>query len=52
MSAREAAWEIGPQATEHDVYVGTVGAGLPLPSPPQEVIEAEVAALRRLFLAG
>lgn len=34
---------IGGTASEHDVYVWTVGAGLPIPTPPQAVIDAEVA---------
>ena len=49
ISAREAAYELGPEATEHDVYVGTLNAGLTIPSPPREVVDAEVEALRRLF---
>ncbi len=40
---------MGADASEHDVYVQTVRAGLPIPNPPPEVIEAEVAALRRLY---
>ena len=50
ISAREASYAMGGDASEHDVYVQTVRAGLPIPSPPPEVIEAEVAALRRLYL--
>lgn len=49
ISAREAAWRMGPAATEHDVYVGTLRAGLSVPSPPEDVVAAEVAALRGLF---
>jgi hypothetical protein len=49
ISARQASYEMGGDASEHDVYVQTVRAGLTIPSPPPEVIEAEVAALRRLY---
>jgi hypothetical protein len=49
ISAREAARELGPAATEHDVFAGMVAAHLPLPVPSSEEIAAEVAALRRLY---
>jgi hypothetical protein len=49
ISAREAAKELGPAATEHDVFAGVVAAHLPLPLPSSEEIAAEVAALRRLY---
>jgi hypothetical protein len=49
ISARQASYEMGGDASEHDVYVQTVRARLPIPTPPQDVIDAEVAALRRLY---
>lgn len=49
ISARQAAKEIGPKATEHDVFAGIVAARLPLPSPPPDDIAREVAALRALY---
>ncbi len=49
ISAREAAREIGPTATEHDVFAGVLAAHLPLPLPSPEEIAGEVAALRRLY---
>lgn len=49
LSARQAAKEIGPKATEHDVFAGIVAAHLPLPSPPPADVAREVAALRALY---
>ena len=49
ISAREAAREPGPQATEHDVFAGIVAAHLPLPLPAPEEVAQEVAALRALY---
>ncbi len=36
ISAREAAKEIGPQASQHDVFAGLHAAGLPLPKPSSD----------------
>lgn len=47
--ARQAAKEIGPKATEHDVFAGIVAAKLPLPSPPSDDVAREVAALRAFY---
>jgi hypothetical protein len=49
ISARQAAKEMGPKATEHDVFAGMVAAQLPLPSPPPDDLAREVAALRALY---
>jgi len=49
ISSREAAKELGPQATEHDVFAGIVAAHLSLPRPSPEEVAREVAALRALY---
>jgi hypothetical protein len=49
ISARQAAKELGPEATEHDVFAGMVAAHLPLPQPTAEEIANEVQALRTLY---
>ena len=49
ISAREAARELGPRATEHDVFAGILAAGLRLPMPPPEQVEREIAALSALY---
>lgn len=49
LSAREAARELGPRATEHDVFAGILAARLPLPLPSAEQLENEVAALHALY---
>lgn len=49
IAARQTAWELGPDATEHDVYVLTLNAGLTVPSPPPETVKREVEALQRLY---
>jgi hypothetical protein len=49
ISARQAAKEIGPDASEHDVFDGLIAARLPLPSPPPDDVAREVAALRALY---
>jgi hypothetical protein len=49
ISAREAAKELSPAATEHDVYAGILQAHLPLPLPSAEVIAQEVETLRQLY---
>ncbi|HTV33402.1 MAG TPA: hypothetical protein VME69_09940 [Methylocella sp.] len=49
ISARQAAKEIGPKASEHDVFAGVVAAHLHLPEPPAEDVAREVAALRALY---
>jgi hypothetical protein len=49
ISARQAAKEMGPKATEHDVFAGVVAAQLQLPSPPPDDVAREVAALRALY---
>ena len=49
ISARQAAKEMGPKATEHDVFAGIVAANLPLPSPSPDDVAREVAALRALY---
>jgi hypothetical protein len=49
ISAREAAKEMGPEATEHHVFAGMIAAQLPLPTPPQEELDREIAALRALY---
>jgi hypothetical protein len=49
ISAREAAREIGPQASEHDVFAGVVAADLRLPEPSPGEMAREVAALRDLY---
>ncbi|MGH6841600.1 MAG: hypothetical protein ACREDV_05835 [Methylocella sp.] len=49
ISARQAAKEIGPKASEHDVFAGVVAALLHLPEPPAEDVAREVAALRALY---
>jgi len=52
ISAREAARAMGAEATEHDVLAGMIAARLPLPSPPPEQIEREIAALRAFYGTG
>ena len=52
ISARDAAREIGPHATEHDVLAELSAAQLPLPVPPGEEVAAEVAGLRALYGAA
>jgi hypothetical protein len=49
ISARQAAKEIGPKASEHDVFAGVVAAHLRLPEPPAADVAGEVAALRALY---
>jgi len=49
ISSRQAAKEIGPQVTEHDVFAGIVAAHLRLPEPAPEELAREVAALRTLY---
>jgi hypothetical protein len=49
ISAGEAAHELGPRATEHDVFAGILAAGLPLPLPAPEQLASEVAALHALY---
>ncbi|MEJ0045654.1 MAG: hypothetical protein WDN04_05625 [Rhodospirillales bacterium] len=49
ISASEAAHELGPRATEHDVFAGILAAGLPLPQPAPEQLAREVAALQALY---
>jgi hypothetical protein len=49
ISARQAAKEMGPKATEHDVFAGIVAAHLPLPTPTPDDVAREVAALRALY---
>jgi hypothetical protein len=49
ISSRQAAKELGPKASEHDVFAGILEAGLPLPEPPAEEVAREVAALRALY---
>lgn len=49
ISARRAAVLLGSGATEHDVYVATQRAGLHLPLPPQQVIDAEVRRAQELL---
>jgi hypothetical protein len=49
ISARQAAKEMGPKASEHDVFAGIIAAHLPLPTPPAADIAREVAALRALY---
>jgi hypothetical protein len=49
ISARQAAKEMGPKASEHDVFAGVVAAHLRLPEPPAEDVAREVAALRALY---
>jgi len=49
ISARQAAKEMGPKASEHDVFAGVVAAHLPLPLPPPDDVAREVAALRTLY---
>jgi len=49
ISARQAAKEIGPKASEHDVFAGVLAAHLHLPEPPAEDVAREVAALRALY---
>ena len=40
---------MGGQASAHDVFVCTLRAGLKLPTPPDAVTRAEVAALCALY---
>jgi len=40
---------LGGGATEHDVYIATQRAGLHLPLPPQQVIDAEVKRAQELL---
>jgi hypothetical protein len=49
ISAREAAKELGPQATQHDVLAGMIAAQLPLPQPTPEELAREVAALHAFY---
>ncbi|MBF0591224.1 MAG: hypothetical protein HQL02_03965 [Nitrospirae bacterium] len=49
ISSRQAAQEIGPEASEHDVFAGILAAQLPLPEPAPEDVAREVAALRVLY---
>jgi hypothetical protein len=49
ISSRQAAREMGPTASEHDVFAGVVAAHLNLPEPPAEDVAREVAALRALY---
>ena len=49
ISSRQAAKEMGPKATEHDVFAGLVAARLPLPEPEPQEVAREVAALRALY---
>jgi hypothetical protein len=49
ISAREAARELGPDASEHDVFAGIVAAHLRLPEPPPADVAREVEALRALY---
>jgi hypothetical protein len=44
ISGRKAAALLGDDASEHDVYVLTVGYDLPLPLPPPEEIRRQVTA--------
>jgi hypothetical protein len=49
ISARQAAREIGPKASEHDVFAGIIAAHLTLPEPSSADIAREVAPLRDLY---
>jgi hypothetical protein len=49
ISAREAVRELGPDASEHDVFAGIVAAHLRLPEPPPADVAREVQALRALY---
>jgi hypothetical protein len=49
ISAREAAREMGPPASEHDVFAGIIAAHLPLPEPEPNQVAQEVAALHALY---
>jgi len=49
ISAREAAREMGPRASEHDVFAGILAAGLALPVPAAGDVAREVAGLRGLY---
>ena len=49
ISAREAAWTIGSDASEHEVYVWTLDAGLEVPTPSIETVRLEVEAMRRMY---
>ncbi len=49
ISSREAARQLGPTATEHDVFAGIRAAHLPLPLPTEAEIAAEIEGLRRLY---
>jgi len=49
ISSRQAAKEIGPKASEHDVFTGLVAAHLNLPEPQAEDVARDVAALRALY---
>lgn len=49
ISSRQAAKEMGPKATEHDVFAGILAAHLPLPEPEPQEVAREVAALRALY---
>ncbi len=49
ISSRQAAKEMGPGATEHDVFAGILAAQLRLPEPPAADVAREVAALRALY---
>ena len=48
ISARQAAREMGPSASEHDVFAGIVEARMRLPEPSPTDVASEVAALRAL----
>jgi hypothetical protein len=55
ITARQAATQLGPWASEHDVFVLTRRQGLPLPQPPGAEVEAQVEAglvLYRRLAAG
>jgi hypothetical protein len=52
LSAREAARELGPVATQHDVFAGVVAAGLKLPEPPPDQVAREIAAMQAFFPRG
>lgn len=49
ISSRQAAKEMGPGASEHDVFAGILAAQLRLPEPPAADVAREVAALRALY---
>jgi len=49
LSPSEATRQLGPKATEHDLFQAMRDAHLPIPTPPRAVIDAEVASLERLW---